>query len=682
MKFKSIRSATLVVILPAILMATVAMSLLSYYSAKSLISKQIEDKMNSQLGENINGIKASLQKHGQIPATLSRIVESSYNTMTKENFMSLVQKAPTTNPDTLGTGVWFEPNKYKSDIKYFAPYGHRDKDKIVYTDDYATEQYNYPGQDWYTMAKNTNKIVVWSKPYYDETSKATMVTVSAPFYDENKQFLGVTTGDIDVSNIQKMIGNIKVGEKGNAILLSREGIYMAGADSSKIMKTNITQDSNSSLAAAGKEILEKKKGEITFNDSNGKNRLYYASDNDTGWTVGLIISEKELFSPLTVLMLNLIKIIAVIFIIIILVAVFYSKYITDKIKPVSELSKVIADGDLTQKLEIKSEDELGQMGKHLNDMVSNLKDIVSGVSSAIESVVATSEELTASSDQTKVAADEIARSVQDMASNEEKQNEITDKVSKASEIVFNGMKSISDSVDKVNKSSIESCDKAKDGNKVVEQAIEHMNKINDKVTTSSNIINVLARKSNEIGNIVSLITDVSEQTNLLALNAAIEASRAGEQGRGFSVVAEEVRKLAEESGNSAKQINVLILEIQNEIASAVKSMNEGTNAVKQGIVVVKNTGESFQSILSAVDDVSKQMQKTSNEVVETYNGTKEVVNSMNRIIEITKQSSEGTQNIAAATEEQSALMKEVANAAEVLSQMAMELERIFSKFKI
>jgi methyl-accepting chemotaxis protein len=682
MKFKSIRSATLVVILPAILTATVGLSLLSYYSAKFLISKQIEEKMNFQLGENINGIKASLQKHGEIPATLARSVESSYNTMTKENFMSLVQKAPTTNPDTLGTGVWFEPNKYRSDIKYFGPYGHKDNGKMVYTDDYATEQYNYPGQEWYTLAKNTNKTVVWSKPYYDETSKITMVTVSAPFYDENKQFLGVTTGDIDISSIQKMIGNIKIGEKGKAMLLSKEGIYMAGVDPSKIMKTNIMQDSNSSLASVGKEIVEKKNGQVVFNDSNGKNRLYYASDNETGWTIGLIISEEELFAPLAVLVQNLIKIIAVVCIIIILIAFFYSKYITDKIKPVSELSKAIADGDLTQKLEIKSEDELGQMSSHLNDMVSNLKNIVLEVSSSIESVVATSEELTASSDQTKIAADEIARSVQDMVGNEEKQNEVTDKVSKASEIVFKGMKNISDSIDKVNKSSTESYDKAKNGNKVVEQAIEHMNNISNKVTTSSGIVNVLANKSNEIGNIVSLITDISEQTNLLALNAAIEASRAGEQGRGFSVVAEEVRKLAEESGNAAKQISALILEIQNEIVNAVKSMNEGTDAVKQGIVVVKNTGESFQGILSAVDDVSKQMQKTSNEVIETYNGTQEVVNSMNRIMEIAKQSSESTQNISAATEEQSALMKEVANAAEVLTKMAVELEKIFSKFRI
>lgn len=682
MKFKSIRNATLAVILPAILATSIALSLMSYYSAKILINKQIEDKMNFQLGQNINIIKANLQKHSEIPATLARTVEASYNTMTKENFISLVQKAPTTNSDTMGTGVWFEPNKYKSDIKYFGPYGYKNNGNIVYTDDYATDKYNYPSQDWYLNAKNTNKTVVWSKPYYDETSKTTMVTTAAPFYDGNKQFLGATTGDIDLSNLQKMIRNIKVGNEGQAILLSKEGIYMAGVDSSKIMKTSIMQDSNSSLAAAGKEIVQKKSGELSFKDSNGTNRVYYASDPDTGWTVCLTISEKELFAPLATLMKNLIAIIAVIFIIIILITVLFSKYITDKIKPVSNLSKVISDGDLTQKLEIKSEDELGQMSVHLNNMVDNLRNIVSEVSSAIESVVATCEQLTASSEQTKVAANEIACSTQAMVASEEKQNEITDEVSKVSEQVFTGMKNISDSVDKVSKSSIESYDKAKMGDKVVKAAIDHMNNINNKVNTSSNIINMLGTKSNEIGKIVSLITDVSEQTNLLALNASIEAARAGEQGRGFAVVADEVKELAEESGNAAKQISNLIIDIQDQITNAVNSMSEGTNAVKQGIVVIKDTGESFQSILSAVDNVSKQMKQTSNEVITTYNGTQEVVNSMNKIIQITKETAEGTESIAAATEEQSALMKEISNSSEVLTEMAVELEKTFSKFKI
>ena len=118
------------------------------------------------------------------------------------------------------------------------------------------------------------------------------------------------------------------------------------------------------------------KDKLPFTDSNGVNRLYYASDEETGWTIGLIISEDELFAPLDKLLLNLIIIIAVVFVIIVAMAIYYSKYITDRIKPVNNLSKDIAEGDLTHNLEIKSEDELGQMGGHLNNMINNLRNIV------------------------------------------------------------------------------------------------------------------------------------------------------------------------------------------------------------------------------------------------------------------------------------------------------------------
>jgi methyl-accepting chemotaxis protein len=136
--------------------------------------------------------------------------------------------------------------------------------------------------------------------------------------------------------------------------------------------------------------------------------------------------------------------------------------------------------------------------------------------------------------------------------------------------------------------------RAEDGNSVVKGAVEQMNKIEEKVSISSNIVNVLGEKSNELGNIVYMITQIAEQTNLLALNAAIEAARAGEQGRDFAVVAEEVRKLAEQSGIAAGQIGGLIHEIQNEIDDAVKSMSEGNGAVKDGIIMVENTVSVFK----------------------------------------------------------------------------------------
>jgi len=682
LKFKSIKAITLSAIIPITLISMITLCILSYESSKTIINKEIQTKMDYKLSGTIQEIEKNLLKHSQIAATLARNVEASSNTMTKENFRSLVQKAPTTNKDTFGTGIWFELFKYKKDIKYFGPYGYKDNDKLLYTDEYATDEYDYVKQDWYTMAKNTDKTVVWSQPYADDASKITMVTTTAPFYDTQKNFMGVTTADIDLSSLQKMVSDIKIGVNGNATLLTKDGLYMTNVDASKIMKTKITEDKNAVLAALGKDILSGNTGQASFTDSNGKSRIYYSKVPETGWITLLTISEKELFAPLNVLLQKLVIVIVIVSIIMIILVILFSRYITDKLKPVNVLSLAIAQGDLTQNLQIKSVDEIGQMSGNLNHMVTNLRDIVQDVSSTLESVVATSQELTASSEQTQAASEQIAISIQSVASGTDNQVMLTDNATKVVGEIFNGMEHIAMSVQNVSEASMETYKRAQSGDLVVAEAIVHMNIINDKVVNSSNIVNILGRKSSEVGNIVTLITQIASQTNLLALNAAIEAARAGEQGKGFAVVADEVRKLAEKSGDSARQIDILIKEIQTEMISAVISMNEGTDAVKEGIVLVKNAGNSFHEILSDVDGVSKNIQEVSAVVQQIYAASQMMVQSVEKIAEITKDSAVGTQNIAATSQEQCAIMKEVSNAADMLTQMAIGLENKFSIFKM
>jgi Methyl-accepting chemotaxis protein len=681
-KFKSIRSITLVFILPVIIIGMILLAFLSYQNAKTLIDKEIQDKMAYLLQQTIQGIEKKLLKHAAIPATLSRTVEAADGSMTKENYAALVQKSITTNEETFGIGIWFEPYKYKKDIKLYAPYAYKEKGKIVYTDDYSKEEFNYINQEWYKNGTNTNKDIVWSAPYVDELTKITMVTSTAPFYDEEKKFAGVTTADIDLSSLQKMVNDIKVGKTGRAFLLTKEGIYLADADANKIMKVKVTEDKNESLSLIGKELISGKGGQATYNEEDGKNRIYYSTVPETGWVIALTISEKEMMSPIAILLSKLSIVIAITTIIIVLVVIGYTRYMTNKIKPVNKLAHDIAEGDLTNVLEVNTEDELGQMSNNMNHMVQNLKELVKEVTYTLKNVVETSEELTASSEQTQVASEQIALEMQEVASGTESQVVVTAKASRVVSQISSSMEQIKNSVQTVSQASMKAYKRAEDGDSVVKGAVEQMNKIEEKVSTSSNIVNVLGQKSNEIGNIVSLITQIAEQTNLLALNAAIEAARAGNQGRGFAVVAEEVRKLAEQSGSAADQIGGLIHEIQNEMDNAVKSMSDGNGAVKEGIVMIENTGDYFHHILGDVDDVSKQMQDVSTVVEEIYDGTQMMVKSIETIVKITQKSSGGTQNIASATEEQSALMKEVANCAQALSEMAISLENTVSVFKL
>ena len=202
------------------------------------------------------------------------------------------------------------------------------------------------------------------------------------------------------------------------------------------------------------------------------------------------------------------------------------------------------------------------------------------------------------------------------------------------EEIFTGMEQITNNVQTVTNTSLEAFKRAEKGNDVVYSAIDHMNNISNKVATSSQVVSVLGDKSKEIGSILSLISSIAQQTNLLALNAAIEAARAGEQGKGFAVVADEVRKLAEQSASAAGNISLLINEIQKEIVNAVTAMDNGTIAVNDGIKMVNQAGKAFGEILADINYISTQMQDVSAVTEEISAGTHNMLDSIQHVSKI------------------------------------------------
>lgn len=209
-----------------------------------------------------------------------------------------------------------------------------------------------------------------------------------------------------------------------------------------------------------------------------------------------------------------------------------------------------------------------------------------------------------------------------------------------------------------------------------------MDTINSSVNQSATVVQELRVSSNQIGKIIEVITTIADQTNLLALNAAIEAARAGEHGQGFSVVAEEVRTLAEQSKQSADQITVLIHKIQEDTSQAVDVMHQGTEEVKTGVIVVNEAEESFKTILHNIDLVSARIQETS-AVSEEMSASVEQVNaSIEEIAQVSQVSAGNTLTVASASEEQLASMEEITSASVSLSKIAEELQSNVSQFRV
>ena len=361
---------------------------------------------------------------------------------------------------------------------------------------------------------------------------------------------------------------------------------------------------------------------------------------------------------------------------------FIAKKLSASINAVNEVAQKVAQGDLTQEVKVMSEDEVGQLAKATNIMIGNLKDLLHSIADKADMIAASSQELTASADQSAQASTLVATAVTEIAQKMDGQMIAVNSANTISGTVVAELEEVSANVNLVASNAHKASETAEGGGETAKRAIAQMNQVEKTVINSAQVVGHLGERSKQIGEIVDTIAGIAGQTNLLALNAAIEAARAGEQGRGFAVVADEVRKLAEQSEEATKQIADLITEIQRETEHAIKAMENGTNEVKIGTQVVNETGVLFGEIVLLVEDVSKQMTDISDNISNVAKGSEEITSGMHEISRLCNDAMGESQTVSAASEEQSASMGEIASASQSLAQMAQEMQEAVSKFKI
>jgi methyl-accepting chemotaxis protein len=364
-------------------------------------------------------------------------------------------------------------------------------------------------------------------------------------------------------------------------------------------------------------------------------------------------------------------------------SIFLTRIISKPLAAVTQNISSVAEGDLTVELiKVKSKDEIGQLAFALNEMVINLRDLIGHVSQASKTVVASSEVLMMSSEQTSKATEQISIASQEIASGTEQQVQKVNQTQNVVEQVSNGMKRLANSIHSVTEYVSHANQSATQGNQVVFESVNKMNLIREKVQSSAQILHSLGEKSKEIGQIVTLITGIAKQTNLLSLNASIEAARVGEEGRGFAVVAGEIGKLAKQSGEAAQKIRELIQDVQVETQKANQAMNEGTKAVDDGVLQVRQTGDSFERIARMIEEVTVQSEEVSTIIKEVNAGSQGMVGIMEVVASVSIQAMNNTQNMVSSVEEQLASMEEINSSAISLAKMADELQVLVSKFKV
>ena len=368
-----------------------------------------------------------------------------------------------------------------------------------------------------------------------------------------------------------------------------------------------------------------------------------------------------------------------------LVFYFYIAFSLSIMQAVAALERAtmkISDGDLTSLLKIDSHDEFGRIAKAHNEMLKALNKIISANKMMAMEVASTSSELAETIEQSAKATEEITMTMQEMAEGAEVQVRSADSSSRLMEEMTEGIKDIAKGASVVAYSTLDAVNEAEQGNVLIKKAVSQMNSINLSVDNLASVVETLSERSQSIGQTLEIITGIASQTNLLALNAAIEAARAGEHGKGFAVVAEEVRKLAEQSAESVRQITKLNSEIQSDTMHATEAMKEGSKEVKSGILIINETGESFQKILRGVRNVVDEIQRVSAASQEMSASSNEINNSVEEMNRVARKSVDSAQNVAATSEEQMSSAQNISALAESLSTMAGELQKIVSSFKV
>jgi len=344
----------------------------------------------------------------------------------------------------------------------------------------------------------------------------------------------------------------------------------------------------------------------------------------------------------------------------------------------------LADGDLKnqQKHTVYYRDEVGQLTKEFSRMALQLQGLVKNISSASSQVAASSQALTQGAGEAAKVTTQITEAVEDVAQGAGQQSVLIDRTNNNVEQLAASITQIAANSTKVTEAVAKTVDAAQTGAASVQTVHEQMGNIESTVSASAQAVERLGARSQEIGAIIDTISGIAGQTNLLALNAAIEAARAGENGRGFSVVAEEVRKLAEQSQEAAEKISTMIRDMQRETTQAVESMTHGSLEVKRGAEVVDGASRNFQQITELVQDVSSQSTEITAAIQEMTAGSQQIADSVKEVDAVGKKAAGKTQSVSAATEEHSASIQEILAASQELSHTAQSLHDAILVFKV
>lgn len=473
----------------------------------------------------------------------------------------------------------------------------------------------------------------------------------------------------------------RLGKKSNivyALTIDPDLKTTAHSDKSRIGIT-LTDEGSKVAAQEGKMFSSL----YNYKGQNVYDVLMPLKDNDTNLgavDIGLSLENKNAAVKSVAISFTIVAILALI------IGGFILRLIINStLNPLNKLAQAaenVAQGHLTENIDIKSNDEIGNLGVSFNNMVLNLKNMVTKINDISTNLASSSKTLLISAEQVSKVSEEISNSTQEVAGGAEKQLKASKDVSSSMHNVVDDMGNITEQLSGIVKLSEDTSRLAADGREKMNSMVNQIETIKNSVNYTSNIVYELQKNSSEIGNIIEIMDGIADQTNLLALNASIEAARAGEAGRGFAVVADEVRKLAEESMKSSNSIKQLINDTQDRTNRALAAIEEGNRESEKGQELAEIVGQSLNEIIRSFENTKENLEKYNNMIINARNTIDNLDKSIQDIQVISTNTASSTEQVAASTEEQVSVLQEITGNIKKLAEMAADLEDSIKLFQV